>query len=288
MQYEQIVTEDGYTLAARFFMPEREPIGGLLIAPAMGVGQDFYAAFARWAASRGCLVVTFDYRGVGLSAPATLRGFDADVMDWAESDCQAVLAALAQRVGARPLYWLGHSIGVHLLPFVPGHERLTKVISVASGSGYWRENSPPLKRRVWLLWYLIAPLTMPAFRYFPGKRFGMVGDLPSPAMRRWRRWCLHPEYVVGVEPAARRLFAAVTTPIVSLSFSDDEFMSARNTESLHGFYVNAPRKMRRIAPQEAGVRRIGHFGFFRPEHEVSLWERYVLPELGELPVTEES
>ena len=41
----------------------------------------------------------------------------------------------------------------------------------------------------------------------------------------------------------RRQYAAVTTPIVSLSFTDDEFMSARNTESLHGFYTGAQRTM---------------------------------------------
>ena len=73
--------------------------------------------------------------------------------------------------------------------------------------------------------------------------------------------------------------AAVRTPIVSLSFSDDEFMSRRNTESIHGFYVNAPKTMKRFAPADIGARRIGHFGFFRPEHESSLWRAHLLPEL---------
>jgi len=67
---------------------------------------------------------------------------------------------------------------------------------------------------------------------------------------------------------------------VSLSFPDDELMSARNTESIHGFYVNAPRTMKRIAPQEIGARRIGHFGFFRREFADSLWRPHLLAELG--------
>jgi len=37
--------------------------------------------------------------------------------------------------------------------------------------------------------------------------------------------------------------------------------------------------MKRIAPADVGLKRIGHFGFFRREHEQSLWQHYVLPEL---------
>jgi predicted alpha/beta hydrolase len=48
-------------------------------------------------------------------------------------------------------------------------------------------------------------------------------------------------------------------------------MSARNTESLHGFYRNARREMLRLDPRTVGVRRIGHFGFFRRKHGERLW-----------------
>ena len=69
------------------------------------------------------------------------------------------------------------------------------------------------------------------------------------------------------------------TPIVSLSFTDDEFMSLRNTESIHGQYANARRTMKRIAPKEIGEKHIGHFGFFKPKYEHSLWHAHLLPEL---------
>jgi len=42
---------------------------------AMGVRQDYYAAFATWLAGRGYLVASFDYRGVGESKRAPLRGY---------------------------------------------------------------------------------------------------------------------------------------------------------------------------------------------------------------------
>ena len=130
-------------------------------------------------------------------------------------------------------------------------------------------------------WFVVAPLSVRLFGYFPGRRLRKVGDLPRGVMEQWRRWCLNPEYAVGVEgEAARALYAAVRTPIVSLSFTDDEFMSLRNTESIHGQYANARRTMKRIAPKEIGEKRIGHFGFFKPKFEHSLWRNYLLPELA--------
>ncbi len=118
------------------------------------------------------------------------------------------------------------------------------------------------------------------YGYFPGKRLRKVGDLPRGVMEQWRRWCLDPEYMVGAEgEAVRAQFAAVETPITSLSFEDDEMMSARNTESLHAFYRSSPCRMNRIAPEEVGASRIGHFGFFKPRFTESLWQTYLLPEL---------
>jgi predicted alpha/beta hydrolase len=93
-------------------------------------------------------------------------------------------------------------------------------------------------------------------------------------MAQWRRWCLHRDYLLGEGGEARRArYAGITTPILSLSFTDDEFMSLRNTESIHGFYVAAPKRMDRIAPADLGVRRIGHFGFFRKPSESTQWPR---------------
>jgi len=233
---EAVVTADGLPVAARYFAPETSADsvrGAVLIVSAMGVGQDYYADFAHWLSRHGYAALTFDYRGMGHSRRGSLRGFSANIFDWAKLDCDAAA------------------------------RRLT------------------LRCYVWWLWYVIVPLTLPLFGYFPGRRLKKVGDLPHGVMAQWRRWCLHREYSVGVEgEPVRRLFAQVTAPIVSLSFTDDEFMSAQNTASLHGFYTNAPRTMKRIAPAEAGVRRIGHFGFFRRHVAETLWATHLLPELA--------
>jgi predicted alpha/beta hydrolase len=272
-----VETADGQRIAARFFEPQGETKGSVLIVPAMGVTQDYYKPFARWLAGHGYTVATFDYRGTGLSRPRKLRGFHADIFDWAGLDCAAMIGALPER----PLYWIGHSLGGQILPLVPNKNLVTKAITVATGSGYWRENSPRIRPMAWWLWFVLTPPALALWGYFPGRTLRKVGDLPKGVMRQWRRWCLDPEYAVGAEgEAVRAQYAAVRSPIVSLSFSDDEMMSARNTESIHGFYIGAPRKMKRIAPEDIGARRIGHFGFFRTAFETSLWRAHLLPELA--------
>ena len=277
-----VATAAGHVLGASFFRPAPSPVGAVLIAPAMGVVQSFYAPLARWLAAQGFLVATFDYQGVGRSLHGRLRDVRADIFDWARGDCAAMLDALAREAPpGLPLTWLGHSLGAQILPLVPNRERVARLVSVAAGSGYWRENAPALRWRVWCLWYLLVPVALRVAGYFPGRRLGVIGDLPRGVMTQWRRWCLDPEYAIGAEGQAVRVqYAAVTTPIVSLSFTDDEFMSARNIESLHGFYSAAPRQMIRLAARDVGEPRIGHFGFFRARAEAPLWRPYLLPALA--------
>ena len=279
-QPRELDNGQGQRLASHWYRPPGEMLGAALIVPAMGVEQRFYGAFANWLAERGYLVVTFDYQGMGRSRSGPLREVKANVVDWGRHDCSAVLAAVAEAAQDKPLYWIGHSLGGQILPFVDGRARITRAFSIASGSGYWRDNTAGLRGRAWLLWHFIAPTVTPLLGYFPGRRLGIVGDLPRGVIEQWRRWCLHPQYALGEGEQMRIRYSAVHTPIVSLSFTDDEMMSQRSTEALLGFYRSAPKVSRRIAPEQLGVKRIGHFGFFREQFADTLWEGYLLPELG--------
>jgi predicted alpha/beta hydrolase len=286
MPAETIVTSGGHALAAQFFRPAGAARGAVLIVPAMGVTQSYYAPLATWLAAQGFHAATFDYQGIGGSLTGPLRQVTANIVDWARVDCAAMIDALVARAPGAPLTWIGHSLGGQIVPFVPNRERIAKIVTVATGNGYWRDNAPRLRWRVWLLWYLVAPLALWLLGYFPGRRLRMVGDVPGPVMRQWRRWCLHRGYAVGAEgPEVGERYAAVRTPLLSLSFTDDEFMSARNVSTLHAAYVHAPRVMIRIAPRDVGERRVGHFGFFRARAEQPLWRPFLLPALAGAGVT---
>ncbi len=279
--------DDGVGLAARVYTPDgpQPRKGAVLIAGAMGVAQSFYRHFAEWLASEGFVAVTFDYRGMGESRRGSLRDEGADIETWARLDAGAALRSLAQRSEGLPITWVGHSLGAQIVGMTPGHERVARVVTVAAGSGYWRENAPALRKRVWIFWWGAVPVATPLFGYFPGRMLGMVGDLPKGVVLQWRKWCLHPEYAVGAEgERMREAFASVRAPMVALSFDDDEMMSEANVRSLHAMYSGAAVRHVRVQSLHRKSARIGHFGFFRREMRETLWPALAREHLAERPL----
>jgi len=273
MQPCDLSSTGGAVIAARFYAAPGAPRAAVVIGGAMGVRQDYYAPFAQWLALQGYLVASFDYRGVGESRRAPLRRVDADLFSWTD-DFDTVIAAALQRAGEVPLYLVGHSLGAQLPGLLQHRDRVAGLVSVAAGSGYWRDNAPQLKRMVLYFWHVLVPVATWLFGYFPGRRIGKVGDLPRGVVLQWRRWCLNPRYHVGAEGApVRERFEAARFPLVALSMTDDELMTERGTHVLVDCYANAPRRVERIAPADVAARHIGHFGFFRDQFQSSLWAR---------------
>ena len=287
MNKQSLRVDDSTTLALSVFEPEGAVRASVVIRGAMGVRQDYYAAFAQWLAGQGFRVTTFDYRGHGDSLVGPMREVRANLFDWAR-DYEAVISAARAALPEQPLYLLGHSLGAQLPGLLRNPGQVDGLLSVAAGSGYWRENAPRLKRMVPYFWWVLVPLATRLWGYFPGRTLRKVGDLPAGVILQWRRWCLHPTYSVGAEgPAAAQSYAAVRFPVLALWMSDDELMTLRGTHSLVKLYRNAPARVERIAPEDINALRIGHFGFFREQFRQTLWPRAVADLLGlaGLPVT---
>ena len=277
VQARSLPLDGGGALALHIYEPTGQAQASVVIGGAMGVPQAYYAGYAQWLAMQGCRVWTFDYRGQGDSLPPTpghtLRGFRADLFDWAR-DYETVMLTARRELPAQPLYLLGHSLGAQLPGLFRHPHQIDGLLSIAAGSGYWRDNAPQLRRRVLFFWHLMVPLATRVCGYFPGRRLGLVGDLPAGVIRQWRRWCLHPCYSAGAEgPAVARRYAQVRFPVLAWSFSDDELMTVRGTHKLVGLYTSAPRQVQIIRPADVSVRRIGHFGFFRESFRDTLWPR---------------
>ncbi|SDK28635.1 Predicted alpha/beta hydrolase [Ferrimonas sediminum] len=279
-ELQPLITGGGYEIVSTWYCPDYEPVATVILAAAMGVEQEFYQPLACWLSEQGYRVITFDYYGCGRSWQGPLSRCGVDLMDWARFDCAAVINAAYRHDSTHPLYWIGHSLGGQLLGMIPNARLLSKVITIACGSGYWLDNAPSLKRRVWLLWYVLAPLSTAVLGYFPGARLKMVGDLPGAVMRQWRRWCLHPRYAVGVEGEPIKAgYAALACPITAISFEDDELLSRTNIDSLHGFFTGTQVTMYHLSREDCDGRRVGHLGFFRPRFLSNLWASALLPEL---------
>ena len=273
MRAEIIEAADGAKLSSRVYEPDSPDQGSVVIGGAMGVRQDYYAPFAQWLATQGWRVTTFDYRGSGESGPSgrALKGFKADLFDWTR-DYEAAIDHAHAALPERPLYLLGHSLGAQLPGLLNNQHKVSGMLSVAAGSGYWRENAPKLRRSILYFWFVLVPLVTRLCGYFPGRKLRKVGDLPRGVILQWRRWCLDPRYSVGAEgELASQSYNRVRFPVLALSITDDELMTLAGTESLVSFYAGAPSAVERIAPADVQARRIGHFGFFREQFSQSLW-----------------
>ena len=271
-----ITTADGYHLKGTLFGTPRGHQAPILIAGGLGINQRFYQAFAQWLALRGHTVLTFDLRGLGASKPPgkSLRSVQADMLTWAQQDFAAALEALCSVTGAHQATVIGHSLGAHhpAMTVAAAQARIHKLLSVAAGAGYWRDWAAPSRYKAPLMLHLAGPLLTPVWGYFPGKRLGMVGDLPAGVMRQWSRWCRHPQFAWGAEPdKLRGVLQAARYPIHALSFADDEAMTLDCTRKLLAATPHAASTLEVIDPASMGVQRIGHIGAFRKEMEQQLW-----------------
>lgn len=272
---------DGAALGAHRFTPVDEVRASVVIGPAMGVPAAFYHRFAAHLAESGYAVTTFDYRGIGASLDRALRGHPARLTDWYALDYPAAIAHAKSAMPGLPLYLLGHSLGGQIPGLLPDLSQIDGLLSLATGSGYWRTTASGIRNKYPILAYLIGPLAMAAAGYFPGKKLGIFDDIPAGAMRQWVGWCKHPEYCAGVEPDAEARFARAVFPVHTVSFTDDEFMTAQSTEAMLRCYTAASRRHTRVAPDDWNEKRIGHFGVFRKDM-AGHWPR-IVHMIDELP-----
>lgn len=258
-----LTTGDGTTLQARLFKGHQPVRGRLLVAGATGVPQVFYQAFAQFAASHGHETLTLDYRGVGLSKPATLKGFKMSYLDWAYQDIAAAVDFL--HTDGLPLYMVGHSFGGHAFGLLPNHHKVAKFYTFATGAGWhgWMPRSEQIK--VFMMWNVIGPILVRWKGYLAWSKLGMGEDLPLGVFRDWKHWCRFPRYFFDAPAMAhvKEKFASVTTPIVAVNALDDWWAMPSSRDAFMSGYPAGVWQGIDIDPATLGLKGIGHMGYFR-------------------------
>jgi predicted alpha/beta hydrolase len=268
-----VPARDGFTLGAMVRPAARSAIGVVLIHPATAVPQRLYASFAEALAARGFHVVTYDYRGIGHSRPASLRGFDARMQDWADLDAEGITDWARTRWPDLPLLAVGHSFGGHAIGLCEGSRHLAAAALVAAQAGSLRFITPLAERvRVTALLHGVVPLAATLMGYIPGSRLGLGEDLPAGVARQWSRWTgLHRYFFDDPALDAAGRFARVEAPLLVLGFDDDPWATAPAIDLLADHFRGTAVDRRQISPKAAGSGPIGHLGFFRRQHRDTLW-----------------
>lgn len=273
---------DGYPLATTWFEPPADGAvrATLVIASATAVKRSYYADFATAMAEAGLRTVTFDYRGIGGSAPETLRGFAARMQDWAEQDLDGVLREVDRRWPDDPVVYLGHSFGGQALGLLRHAPSVRAAVLVASQSGYWRLWRGLGRLRVIALWFGLIPLLTRVVGYLPGRRLGLGEDQPAGVARQWARWGRHPSYILSAGTDVAERFAEVRIPIRAYTATDDDYAPHAAAAALLSCYAGAAVEHRHLEPRDLDADRIGHFGFFRERFRDNLWREIATALLG--------
>jgi predicted alpha/beta hydrolase len=269
-----LTTVDGFQVAATRYAPAVAARGHIVVAGATGVPQGFYRRFAEWAAAQGFGVMTLDYRGIGKSRPARLRGFRMDYRDWARQDLAAAVDAMHDP--GLPLYLVGHSYGGHAFGLLPNHAKVDAAYTFATGAG-WHGWMPFTERlKVQFMWRILGPVLVGIKGYLPWTWLRMGEDLPLDVYRQWKRWCSFPHYFFDdpeMDGIAEQ-FSRVHTPIMACNALDDLWAGPQSRDAFMQAYRNAPWHKTDVDPAHSGLGPIGHMGYFRSKCE-PLWAQAI-------------
>lgn len=269
-----IAARDGYPLAGTLVAP-RAPSAALMVSSGTGFPREFYLKFAHAAAARGYAVVVYDYRGMGGSAPRSLRGFAGRISDWPRLDMPGVLDFLEREFPGLPLHIVGHSVGAQTVGLIPGIERVSRIAMIAGSTGYWRWHPMPYRLAAMTLWFLYGPLAVATVGHIPGGKVWQGLALPPGVFREWRRWCRHPDYFgVDFDTTFReRYFDRMSARVRAWAFTDDPIAHARSVPALLRHYAHLDPEVTWISPSEVGAGAIGHHGFFQSRFRDTLWNQ---------------
>ena len=271
---------DGYLLGATLFLPRRAKSHAVLINSATAVPRKIYRGFAGYLARRGCAVLTYDYRGigdsrqkamVGYNQPKSLAGFKASMSDWAALDVTSAVAWMRQRYHHLPFNYVGHSFGGQALGLLPNNNEIGRALLIAAQAGYWKLMDAPERYRVYaMLNFVGLPLTR-LLGYAPGWS-GIGQDLPRGVFEQWVGWVMSERYLF-TDPKLPGLsnFANYKGAMRALCMADDPWATRPAVGLLCSGFTSIEPEILTIAPADVGASKIGHFGFFRPEHRDTLW-----------------
>ncbi len=265
--------DDGVILQGHLWRPDGEACGTIIINAATGVLARYYHPYARFLAAAGFAVLTYDYRGIGLSRPPELRGCGYRWRDWGEKDFEAVLRAARARDPRGLLAVVGHSIGGFLIGFAPSAIGVDRILTIGAQYAYWRDYTPSRRRRLVLRWHVVMPALTRAFGYFPGKSLGWLEDLPAGVADEWsfRQARMEASYPADEQPTILSRFAAVRAPILALAASDDEYATETALRRTLAYYPGSARRLVVLTPAHLDLDRLGHFSLFHRRHVAKFW-----------------
>lgn len=267
-----IEAADGRKLSARWWPGDQAAERSVVFIPALAAPQEYLHFFASYLAQRGWGVLTFDYRSAGSS-----RDADADSLatldDWANLDLPAAVAEARRRANPKFLAAIAHSIGGQLLGQSPIRRDVNGALFIAAQRGIPKFYKGAARLRVEYA-YGLFPVLIRLFGRLPVSSLTLPAACSGQAVNQWVRWGRSGVFTDSGGANVESRFEDYRGPLTVVTVADDEhYAPAEAVEALTRMYRNAEIRREIIRPQDYGVEKIGHFGFFHRRAPRGLWDQ---------------
>ncbi|MCV3736375.1 alpha/beta fold hydrolase [Rhizobium sp. TRM96647] len=270
----EIPCPDGVRLGGHVWQARQaDPAGTVIVNAATGVLSRYYHRYARFLAGHGFDVLTYDYRGIGLSRPERLKGCSYRWRDWGERDFEGAVRFVRQHGRCDGLFVVGHSIGGFLPGLAESAHRIDRMLTVGAQYAWWGDYAASRRLPLFLKWHVAMAALTCAFGYFPGRRLGWLEDLPAGVAHEWsfRGQRFEHSHRPAERQGALDRMAAVAAPILAVTVSDDELGTPAAIRRTLDYYTRAERTAVLLRPADYGCDAIGHFGLFHDSHASGFW-----------------
>jgi len=265
---ERIRTKDGNAIGINIYTSEVGTKGIILISPAVDVSQAHYKGSAFFFQQAGYEVVTFDFRGVGDSAPGRLKGYHANLTQWAMHDLDTVLRFIKHRFPGREIIFIGHGLGAEIVGLAPGSQFISRIILINAALSSVRHRK--WNNKLWIgVLHVFIKITSWLFRYFPGKKLGLLNDLPRGVVDEWIGWCRNPNGLF--DDFSDHNYRKLQVPLLSISFADDWRSRKKGVKALLEHFTAASVNWFHIKPVHIGLKKAGHASFLNSEAQDQVW-----------------
>ncbi|WP_265129689.1 alpha/beta hydrolase family protein [Chryseobacterium oranimense] len=271
MEKLELITKDRVSLAVHLFRPEKSNGKLLLINSATGVKQQVYFSFARFFSEHGFTVITYDYRGIGLSKPEKMKGYRASMRIWGSEDYKTLTQYIKTEFTEYKKYCLGHSVGALILGMNEDSTMFDEFIFVGTQNAFVGNLKLGTKVEAYLGFGIVQPLTTRLLGYFPANWFGLGESLPKNCAYDWRTLILNRKSTNKLLEKIDDYSKKLTQKVFVIRAEDDVWLTEKGVLSLlNNTYPNLRPSYRLVKTSESEKKEIGHINFFR-SYNNKLW-----------------
>ena len=270
-----IPATDSYPLSAQIYRSNKDVSKNkvLIMNSATAVDKKLYHHYSVYMSEKGYDVITYDYRGIAASRPKKLRGFTTSFLEWGQHDFAGVVDFALREFPGQQLFVFGHSIGGTIIGMTEHCKKISGIINIGAQTAYYKDWDKKQRRKIYFLWHGVLPLITKIVGYFPGKKLGMLEDVPKGVIDQWHQRRLQEDMKEQLEANGIQFFYdAYPNKLLTLGVEDDPIGTETAIRRIHDSFVQADKQLKVIQLKDVPTNKIGHFGFFSRKFKDTLWK----------------